>query len=179
VSSGGNSRSSPSLLKRSYGLIFTPHALGRPPAVKIGEITAEAQREIGKSYHSAILGTATAIRDRGQAGFAIASAVAGGIATAGALTHIEKRPTSVQVFGVLALGAWLLAAWMYLQVVAGHVHLGYEPVKEGNEADAAKLALREALDTKWYLEWRLDIAILLTGAALLMSLVAVIIALAA
>jgi hypothetical protein len=74
--------------------------------------------EVAKAYYPRAVAAADAARTRAQAGYTIASAVAAALVAAGVFGDFEQLPTEVQVLGVVALAAWLVAAFAFMLAVS-------------------------------------------------------------
>jgi MFS family permease len=70
------------------------------------------------AYYPRAIAAADSARNRAQAGYAIASAIATGLVVAGAFTSIEDHGWPAQLAGALALFAWILAGLLFLHAVA-------------------------------------------------------------
>lgn len=69
------------------------------------------------AYYPRAIAAADSARNRAQAGYAIASAIATALVVAGAFTSIEDHGWPAQVAGALALFAWILAGLLFLHAV--------------------------------------------------------------
>lgn len=64
------------------------------------------------------MSVAESARQRAQAAYGIASALAAGIVAAGLLGGLDQRPTIVQVVAIVALAVWMIAAGLFLHAVS-------------------------------------------------------------
>lgn len=131
-----------------------------------GSVDALALAAIVNAYYPAVLAEPSTVRSRAQVAYTIASAIAGGLVTAGALAGISDLLPAVQVSGSLAVAAWLLAGALFMRVSKG-VTVPRTP--EGGMLTAEAFAQHAVDNTKREaaaLEGRLDAAAKATWAAL-------------
>jgi len=62
---------------------------------------------------------ADSARNRGQSAWAISSALAGALIAGGVLTNGSERPWWTQLFGLLAIAAWIVTATLFISAVSG------------------------------------------------------------
>lgn len=74
--------------------------------------------EVAKAYYPHALAAADAARDRAQAGYTIAAAIATALVAAGVFTDFRDFPGWVQALGVLALLLWMTAAYLFMRAVS-------------------------------------------------------------
>jgi hypothetical protein len=91
-------------------------------------VDPEVLKTIIDSYYSRGVEAADRARERAERGYTIASAIAAALVAAGVFAHLSERPTAVQVLGLTALGAWLVAAVLFIFAVA-------VPVSSPSETD--------------------------------------------
>ncbi len=129
-------------------------------------VDALALAAIVNAYYPAVLAQPSTVRSRAQMAYTVASAIAGGLVTAGALSGTSGLHPAVQVSGALAVAAWLLAAGLFVRVSKG-VTVPRPP--EGGMLTAETFA-QHAVDSTTReaatLERRLDAAARATWAAL-------------
>jgi MFS family permease len=85
---------------------------GQPPTA----VDPAAVSTIVGSVYPAMLSEPTSVRDRAQTAYTIASAIAAGLVTAGALAGITEFGWLVQVLGIVAVGLWLLTAALFINI---------------------------------------------------------------
>jgi len=88
------------------------------------------------AYYPRAIAAADSARNRAQAGYAIASAIASALVLAGAFTSIEDHGWPAQVAGGLALLAWVLAGILFLHAVATPVTQPIRVEELGIDADS-------------------------------------------
>jgi hypothetical protein len=76
---------------------------------------------IVNAYYPKVVTSPDSARNRAQAGFGIASAIATALIGLGVFTDVRDFPWFVKLFGLVALAAWLLAAGFYTSAVAAPV----------------------------------------------------------
>lgn len=79
-------------------------------------VDSEALKTIVGAVYPAMLSEPTTVRARAQTAYTIASAIAAALVTAGVVAKIKEFPAVVQVFGVLAVATWLLAAGLFINI---------------------------------------------------------------
>lgn len=87
---------------------------------------ADVVKAVVERYYTRGVDAADRTRERSERGYTIASAIAAALVAAGLLTHLEERPTVVQILGLVGLGLWLLAALLFMWAVAVPVALPEE-----------------------------------------------------
>jgi hypothetical protein len=81
-------------------------------------IPTDVRDAVVSAYYPRALAVSDAARARAQAAYGISSAIAAALVAAGVFGHLEDRAVSVQVVGVAALVAWLVAAGLFLIAVS-------------------------------------------------------------
>jgi hypothetical protein len=76
----------------------------------------EATKVIIEAVYPALLSEPTSVRTRAQTAYTIASAIAAALITAGILGDIDEFGALVQVFGVLAVSAWMVTAALHIDI---------------------------------------------------------------
>jgi hypothetical protein len=77
-------------------------------------VAAEVREAVVAAYYPAAVAAADAARDRAQRAYGISSAIAGSLVAFGAFSDFESRPLAVQILGIAATSAWLLAALLFM-----------------------------------------------------------------
>jgi len=76
------------------------------------------------AYYRRAIDAPSAARNRAQAAYVIAGAVATAVVTAGAFVNLADRPTAVQITGLAAFVVWIVTAGLFMYAVAApHVTL--------------------------------------------------------
>jgi hypothetical protein len=89
-----------------------------------------------------------AARQRAQAAYAIASAIAAGVVAAGLFGNIGEQPLQVQAAAILALIGWLVAAALFLHAVSSPFEIDVAPQSEEDAfVDTALCRVREERKT--------------------------------
>jgi hypothetical protein len=101
-----------------------PRTEGDPQNAPAGaeQTKKEARPDVVKAvverYYTRGLDAVDRSRQRAERGYTIASAIAAALVAAGLLTHLEERPTVVQVLALTGLSLWLVAALLFMVAVA-------------------------------------------------------------
>jgi hypothetical protein len=96
------------------------------PAVDRGP-AADVVKAVVDAYYPRGVAAADRARDRAQSGYTIASAIAAALVAAGAFAKLGDKPAGVQAVGLAALAAWLLAALLFIWVIAVPTRAGTDP----------------------------------------------------
>jgi hypothetical protein len=97
---------------------------GDPQQVQAGteepkmEPRPDVVKAVVERYYTRGLDAVDRARQRAERGYTIASAIAAALVAAGLLTHLEERPTVVQVLALVGLSLWLIAALLFMIAVA-------------------------------------------------------------
>jgi hypothetical protein len=82
------------------------------------QIPDDVRKTVVDAYYRSAFAAPEAARNRAQAAYTIASAVAAALIAAGAFADFPERPTWEKVFGALSLAVWVLAAFLFMYAVA-------------------------------------------------------------
>ena len=96
------------------------------------QVPQDVRKAVVDAYYPKALAVADSARSRAQAGYGVASAIAAALVAAGVFGDLDERSTLVQVLGLVALGAWLVAASFFLYAVSAPLHEAIPP-QEGVE----------------------------------------------
>jgi hypothetical protein len=128
------------------------------------------------NYYPRVISAPEAARNRAQAAYTIASAVAAALIAAGLLTSLYRRPTLVKVMGSLALVGWFLAAGAYVWAVAAPARLRLKESAQ-DARSFVHLVLQDAIDERTTIDRRqgfanviASVAAVLTAAAFISAL---------
>lgn len=134
---------------------------GPPQSVDLLALAA-----IVNAYYPSVLAEPGSVRARAQVAYTVASAIAGALVTAGALSGVSSLHPVVQAFGALAVAAWLVATGLFVHVAKG-VTVPSPPEAGLLTADTfAQHALDATRKEATRIEGRLDAAARATWAAL-------------
>jgi hypothetical protein len=78
----------------------------------------EVRDAVVDAYYRRTMSAPESARQRAQAAYGIASALAAGIVAAGLFGGLDRRPTIVQVVAIAALAVWMIAAGLFLHAVS-------------------------------------------------------------
>jgi hypothetical protein len=87
------------------------------------EARPDVVKAVVERYYTRGLDVVDRARQRAERGYTIASAIAAALVAAGLLTHLEERPTVVQVLALLGFSLWLIAALLFMFAVALKVNV--------------------------------------------------------
>jgi hypothetical protein len=104
------------------------------PDEKAPVLDDDVRKAVIEKYYDRFVGASDAARQRAQAAYAVASAIAAGLVAAGAFGGLDERPLPVKILGPTALAAWLLTAWLFLLAVSVYVR----PPKNPDSSDQVK-----------------------------------------
>jgi len=77
-------------------------------------VPEDVRKAVVDAYYPRALTVSDNARGRAQAAYGVASAIAAALVAAGVFGDLGERTTAVQVLGVAALVAWLIAAGLFL-----------------------------------------------------------------
>jgi hypothetical protein len=77
-------------------------------------VASDVREAVVAAYYPAAVAAADAARDRAQRAYGISSAIAASLVAFGAFSDFESRPLLVQIFGIVAITAWLAAALLFM-----------------------------------------------------------------
>ena len=87
-----------------------------------------AYKAVNDAYYAELVKAPASARSRAQASYAIAAAIATALVTAGVLTDFEQRYAGVKIAGLIAVGAWMATALIFMLAVG----VGVDPVHTGD-----------------------------------------------
>jgi hypothetical protein len=73
----------------------------------------------GRAQVAEVTGAAESARNRAQSAWAISSAAAAALVAGGVLTNAAERPWWAGLLGLLAIGTWLVTAFLFISAVSG------------------------------------------------------------
>jgi MFS family permease len=103
-----------------------------------GEVSTSIRETVVAAYYPRAIAAADSARNRAQAGYAIASAIASALVLAGAFTEIEDRGWPAQLLGGVALISWVVAGILFLRAVGAPVVARITGSDVDDERDSAK-----------------------------------------
>ena len=95
-------------------------------------IESEVREAVVSAYYARTMASSDAARQRAQAAYGIASALAVGIGAAGLFGDIGDRSLGVQIAAVLALMTWLIAAGLFLHTVSSPFEIQVTPQSDAD-----------------------------------------------
>jgi hypothetical protein len=138
-------------------------------------ISDQLHDRLFEAFFSETLKADTAARENADRAFAVASAVAAALVAAGVVIDIRSRSWWVQAAGVAALALWLAAAYAFIRAVS-HSTYPVGATKVGND-QWGNLTIEQALTTRREVYDKLRAAGQWSGAAGLVTLIALVLAL--
>jgi hypothetical protein len=90
-------------------------------------VEPEVREAVVSAYYARTMASSDAARQRAQAAYGIASALAVGVGAAGLFGNLDNRPVGVQIAAVLALMTWLVAAGLFLHTVSSPFEIPVAP----------------------------------------------------
>jgi hypothetical protein len=96
---------------------------GRPDNAAAIEPDPKVIDAVVQGYYTRGVDAVDRKRERSEKGYTIASAVAASLVAAGLVTHLDEKSTLVKVLGLAGLLFWLMAALLFIRVVALDVKL--------------------------------------------------------
>jgi hypothetical protein len=149
-----------------------PYLKRTPPATFSSVPEGAPEAEIITAYYATWLGVAQSIRERARAGFTIASAFGTALIAAGVFGELEASSKWVKTLATASLISWAVTAWTYLQASSGHILDRDQPYPhEAKTAEEfAEQALTQAARTQFWLERRMEAAMIFTAIAFLATI---------
>ena len=126
------------------------------------------------AFYPRALAAADSARNRAQAGYAIASAIASSLVVAGAFTSIEDRGLWAQGFGMLALIIWVVTGILFLYAVATPVTPIEDLASDADSPEWVENILRRANSERVDVDQRNWLAIRATVVAVGVTVIAVV-----
>ena len=123
------------------------------------------------AYYSWVFSRPDMARNRAQAAFGIASAIAAALVALGILGKATERPIAVQVLGLLALCAWLITSILFIRAVSG----GKQPEKTEEYPDVTAFAtniIGASLEERASIDRSLKFAVRAAAAAAALTVIA-------
>jgi len=130
---------------------------------------------IVNAYYPKVVTSPDSARNRAQAGFGIASAIATALIGLSIFADFKDFPWFVQMLGILSLAAWLLAAGFYTRAVAAPVQPP-ELTDSPTTFDFANGVIRGAISERRLVDGRQDLARGLGAAAAVLTLLTLVLA---
>lgn len=95
------------------------------PGAASGQLDPNAAPAVLNAYYTWLFSRPDMARNRAQAAYGIASAIAATLVALGILGKVTERPLAVQILSLLALCAWLVTSILFVWAVSG----GEQPEK--------------------------------------------------
>lgn len=125
------------------------------------------------AYYRRAIDAPNAARNRAQAAYVIAGAVATALVAAGAFTDLPNQPTGVQITGLAAFAAWIVTAGLFMYAVgAPHVNLS-APKEVFGPTAFISAALKGARDEREAIDRRQLAARIAAGLASALTIAAI------
>lgn len=109
----------------------------------VAALPEDVRRAVVESYYPRLVAASDAARSRAQGAYAIASGIALALVAAGIFTKVSSAPAVVRWLTVAAVGAWLVAAYMFLRAVGPHGTRG-ELTETKNASEFVRYVLNAA-----------------------------------
>jgi hypothetical protein len=143
-----------------------------------GKADTTAYNSVADAFYRKEIGAPAAARINSQNAYTIAAAAAAALVAAGAFGNLESKPLSVQIFGALALFAWLLTAALFMYAIAApSQRIDSAKTRVHSELEFMNEALKKANAETDGINNRQALARLAAGGASIATLVAISLAL--
>ena len=138
--------------------------------------------KVVETYYMDVFDWPNRVRNLGQAGFAIASALAGGLIVGGYLSDVHGRHSSVLIIGLVSIALWFLTAGLFVYTISVPLPAGPQDGEDGDryppEPQAAFTVVAGAQASRETIAARLRLAHISTFLAAITTAITVILLLA-